>query len=295
MSEEQISFPFMESAENLSYDRSYSYLLNFWYTSKLNKENSYIKRNGLHPHFQYSTVGNKNTFSIHNAEGATGSINTLFYTVFKIFLDGIFKGYKITKTRDTEEWRFTLPDDACALDDKSYGLMDYIKYRGHNIDPIKVDSGRYRYGVTSIGGFRVFLADPDELHGKKIIEALGQAESYAKEHIDESLISEVGSLFNRLITQNLISVTETKAKPVPVNKPRREVMPEPVPTVGPVSSLMPYYEMLRNMYPTTFDDRMKFRYLLNYAQASNPIEFRNLLDTDANYNAFRVLTNNFAA
>lgn len=294
---------FINSSENIFFDLDYSYLLNFWYTSKVNKENNYIKRNGLHPHFLFNEDGNlnSNSFVTCNAEGNNVNLKTVFYTVFKIFLENVFKDFKISKTRDVEEWKLLFPADKNGLDSEQYLKFSYCEHHELNLYPLMLQSIRPRYGVTHLPSFKVLLNKKDILQSKEIFNCFNQIDEEVSSTIDEGLKSVLSSLFDHMIYRNIIKVPQTIIVQAEINNPIAETndaedTEEYLQIVEErVHSLLPVWSAIQANVPAIIAGRARFSFLLAYAKAQQPSLFDNIQDSNENYDGISRLINNFAA
>lgn len=312
---ENKTIPFIEDIENADYSQNFTYLLNFWHTTKINKENEFIKRNGLHPALINSTGVNlfsaQSTNDVNVSEG--NSIQTNFYTVFRMFLERLFGDAKALKVRDVEQWGISLKPEASALDIKNFLLVYYAQKAG-------MEGGAFvfPYATNAINKFTVSLNIKDQLHSKRILDALNDYESDAKSMIDSYIKDEMDSIVRRLKHDFGLEEIETKVK-AKIKKTKRITTtgdivldfegrqggwqayeartagtPTPVPN-NPNSErirlLLPTYQQLADSL-IMFDDRTKFRFVLNYAKTAgtNPI-INQIDDNETNYRTFINLRN----
>lgn len=275
------------SLENIEYPKDYTYLLNFWYTSKLNKENEFIKRNGLHPSIYNVSQYNKNELKVREGN----SIPTNFYTVFKIFIENIFKETKAAKTRDTEEWTMGLKPGAQALDLPHYLLLNYARAQNIQSQLISFPVIRRTTIPASLVSFKIRISNKDELHCKKLVSELETFETHAKVNIDLKVTEELIPFMDKL--SRLIAIPEVSVKAA---KKKAEVSEPRLGTHNPmINELLPVYNNL-NTSLTAFPPRTRFSYILSFAkQAGTNALISTIEDTEANYNAFLALTNNMAA
>jgi hypothetical protein len=315
---------FNNSIENMDYSKDYSYLLNFWHTTKLNKELEFIKRNGIHPSVVSVIKNGANEVTV--SEG--NSIETNFYTVYRIFLENIFKEVKALKTRGLEEWSLSFKPGTDGLDTYSFLIANYAKINGIASDIISFPQ---RYGQTSISNIKIRLNGRDQLHAKAILNTLENYEVEVKRGVDENIRAELDELMPKL--KRFLNYPESKTEKVTKKTayatlnsnggwnveerggayatPRTDLATgRPVATPrggfgGPLQTamnnavnnsalneLLPVYRNL-NSSLGGMQPRTRFSYILSYAKAGGTNMLINQLeDTENNFRAFMVLTNN---
>jgi len=291
---------FKESIENLDYTRNHIYLLNFWHTTKLNKEFEFIKRNGLHPSLTVTESYNGNQ-DVSVSEG--NDITTAFYTTFRIFLENIFGKAKVVKQRDRNEWTVSWnTDKVVTLDNYPYLLCFYAKEEGlGQIEPI-LFSGWTRDLFKSLS---IRLRNTDTLHSKELLNSLERIEEHATLHIGNKIPAEMDNIFVKLKSRLGIStkaLSKKKATPEEVfvdyqpDNGWRNITPQVNIEFERdreiLTELLPYYNQL-NHSVRMMAERTRFSYILSFARASgNNIVINRIQDTDANFRAFMALTNN---
>jgi hypothetical protein len=295
--------PFVNSIENLDYHTDYSYLLNFWYTSKINKEFEFITRNGIHPDLRTTNDNNKNGMRIHNNK--ITSISTAFYSAFRIMLDHLFENVKIAKQREQDIWDLKWEPDANLIDINTYNICYYaLKNMTGNIGPLIVRRPRSSESMNNIS---INLASKDKLHSKFLLDSLGEIEDHAKANIDKKIFDTLDSLFNvpsikedlgLVSKKSSISkknttetVTATAAQPSPITMLFERDLEA---TTVQLRELMPIYNSIINSIQG-IPDRGRFSYVLQYAKAGTNPNIRFIEDTDANYRNFMALVREAAA
>lgn len=272
--------PFSESVSNMDYPDSISYLLNFWYTTKINKEYDFIKRNGIHPSIFVKLNEYRGCNELEVMEG--NSIQTNFYTVFRIFIENLFnKNVKVSKERNSEKWNISFKEDTHGLDLHEYLLLYYAKSSNVRDDVIDFPQSYRNSNLITIR-----LRKRDQLHSKKLLESLDDFTLGATLDIDEKIRSEANNLVNELSTfldfSNKIVAKEQK---------------DAISSNFLNSSLAELLPVYRTINPSIsgLDTRIRFSYILNYAQQGNNPVINNLENSEENYLAFMALTNNMAA
>lgn len=304
---------FNNSIENVDYSRDYSYLLNFWHTTKLNKEHEFIKRNGIHP--SVITVDKRGVNDVGVREG--NSVQTNFYTVFRIFIENMFeKKVKTNKERSTEEWILTYQEPIEGLNSKIYLLMHYAKAQGLTNDIIEFVRNM-RYGGEedrNPSPFKIKLRNKDQLHSKRLLESLEDYEVHAKAEIDNAITREANELMNKIgayldlprptkkISKLRAPIVGAYVDDVVIEHPitgvpgPRGPVPVPMGTVNTgLNELLPMYRQLNASIQGMGDTRVRFAFILNYAQQGTNTVINRLENSEANYREFMRLTNNMMA
>lgn len=296
---------FHESLDNIESSSNFSYLLNFWHISKLNKEFEFIKRHGMHPAL-VPTDSNK-TNDMRVTEG--NSVDTYFYTSFRIFLKALFEGAEAFKTRDIDEWKITYKNEESKLDNLNYLIYKYHENTFNSQGIIRKVSTRGYLRNTE--NFLIKLEKKDQLHGKVLLDTLSELQENAKTSVDGSIVIQLNDITKKIA--KMLNIEEPvppmprvakKAKKIvsPTNElsrienqvfgtPAQEQSP---PSEGPevTRELLPIYHELKNSI-TMFSDRTKFSYILNYAkQGSTNVVINNIIDNDHSYRQFMTITNN---
>lgn len=196
MSDENQEVKFNYSIANAKEDQNFKYLLNFWYTTKINKQNGFIKRNGVHPKIDRYVTRERNTFRIRGTQ-----MSTNFFTVFRIFLTKVFNKSKIKKLRDQDAWEVTFNKDEMQLDNPVYLLLYYTRENittadAHSYYPFKINppsrwSRDYGRPLTRFG---IILNKRDCLYSKAVYEGLIELDHDASIHIDEKITKVLESL-----------------------------------------------------------------------------------------------------
>jgi hypothetical protein len=289
---------FHESIENIDASNNFSYLLNFWHLSKLNKEFEFIKRNGMHPALLSTSVGNAN--DMITSEG--NSIQTAFYTSFRIFIKSVFPGAEAFKTRDVEEWKVAFKTGESHLDNLSFLIYKFNENKLNNDGIIRVASRRY--GVRNIDSFTVKLSDKDQLHSKILIDKINEMQEEAKINVDQKIVTELNDITKKIAklldikehsNEKVSKVKKTIASDVfesiqPIITPRQTVNPNLA-----LRELLPVYNQLKDSI-NMFTNRIKFSYILNFAkQGSTNVVINNIEDNEDNYQSFMAITNQMAA
>lgn len=269
------------SADNIEYSANLSYLLNFWHTTKVNKENEFIKRNGIHP--LVVPTERRGYIDFNTSEG--NSIQTNFYTVFRIFIENYFnKEVKTLKERNAEQWIVNFKPETNGLNSKSFLLLYYAKKKSLNSDIVEMRNENYRRTTAKPSlKFNVKLRNKDQLHSKKILDCFDDYEANAKENIDQEISLECNRLmpfikkhlnFNKSQNENL----KPKLKSVDFS-----VSPE-------IRELLPFYTQL-NSSISGMDSRIKFSFILNYAKQMGNLAANQIENSEENYQQFNTLTN----
>lgn len=277
---------FIEDVGNLESSNNYSYLLNFWHVSKLNKELEYIKRNGLHPNLSSKILGNMNYVEVDEGN----SIQTSFYVSFRIFLKFFFENAEAFKTRDSEEWKITFKEDIPHTENLNFL---YLKYNEHNLNSRNgiIRKPTHRYGVKKSDSYLICLENKDQLHAKVLLDKFKEFTQNANAEVDKSISTELKEITAKIANQ--LGIRETPKPPKVRFEAPRPVTPEPI-RVDPVLSLLPTYHQLKDQI-RMFDPRIKFSYILNFAKSnSSSPQIQSILDNENNYNAFLNATNNMS-
>ena len=279
---------FSNSINNIEYSRDLSYLLNFWHTTKLNKEYEFIKRNGIHP--SVISVEKKGLLDFSVKEG--NSIQTNFYTVFRIFIENVFnKEYKTSKSKNREEWSLSFKDELDGLDSSIYLIMYYSNDNDLTSEIIYHQSYR-GYIKSSRAPLLIKIKKQDQLHSKKIIESLKEFESHASEHVDKRIIDKSNLLLSKL-SKYLNLEEKLKEEDKPKKASASFTIPRAVPHAG-LNQLLPIYSQLNSMI-TGMDNRAKFSFILNYAQQQTNEVINSITNSEINYEEFMRLTQNMTA
>jgi hypothetical protein len=228
-------------------------------------------------------------------------LKTVFYTVFKIFLENVFKDFKISKTRDVEEWKLLFPADKNGLDSEQYLKFSYCEHRELNLYPLMLQSIRPRYGVTHLPSFKVLLNKKDILQSKEIFNCFNQIDEEVSSTIDEGLKSVLNSLLEQMIYRDIFKVpqtliAETVQAEMDADMDDNEDTEEYLEIVEErVHRLLPVWSAIQANVPAMIAGRARFSFLLAYAKAQQPSLFDNIQDSDENYDGISRLINNFAA
>lgn len=293
--------PFVHSLENLEYSTDYSYLLNFWYTSKINKEFQFITRNGVHPDVRTTVDNNRNGMVIHNNK--ITSISTSFYSAFRIMLDSLFENVKLAKQREQDVWDLKWEPDSNLLDINTYNICYYaLKNMAANIGPITIRRPR---SSESLNHISINLANKDKLHAKFLLDSLGEIEDHAKTNIDAKIFDTLDTLFQASSIKEDLGLV---GKKVPVAK-KKSTTTSAQTTAAPFTmnferdlnattvqlrELMPIYNSIINSIQG-IPERGRFSYVLQYAKAGTNPNIRFIEDTDTNYRNFMALVREAAA
>jgi hypothetical protein len=294
---------FNETVTNIDCSLNYSYLLNFWHVSKLNKEFEYIKRHGLHPALVNVVKNGVNDVAVEEGN----EISTYFYTVFKIFLKSLFPGTTVFKTRDTDEWKLTYSHESFHLDDEMYLLYKYFEDEFNTREGI-IRKAPSRYGLKLNESFLVKLIEKDQLHAKILLDKINSMQETAQLQVEKDIEEELGLITDKIakklqITKPVEKKVATKATVQSqvwerVEEEVRQTtarMAEPARPVAGLNELLPIYEQIKHSI-TMFNQRTRFSYLLNYAKhGSTNVVINDIQDNEANYQGFMQLTNNMAA
>lgn len=270
-----VPVPFIEAAENLNSDNSYNYLLNFWYTSKLNKELDYVKRNGLHPELVFDNSSGTNSFK----PNGISPISTLFYTVFRIYLENAFKNFKFTKTRNQEEWlgSFNTEKDY-GLDNPTYLKMSYARDVNFNTLNRLLDFPRGGYDPAR---FRIRLNNLNSLYVDTVSTEIAELEEHLATNINTRLTTEANNLFQKLRGYVELPVGSDEK---PVKKATKRTAPVVAPEDPNLRNIVTLYNSMERTIPANFPERTKFSFLLQFARGSGlPV----IEDTEENFNNFR--------
>lgn len=294
---------FNDSAENIESSLNYSYLLNFWHVSKLNKEYEFIKRHGLHPNLVTTDSSNINDMKVAEGNG----ISTAFYTAFRIFLKGFFYGAEAFKSRDQDEWKITYTDKQSHLDNLNYLIY---KFNENNLPENVIRSASRRYGLRSNESFAIKLFEKDQIHAKLVLDDFNSMHTKASTDIDSQIEIELLALTTKIAKiseiENPFTKKKTKTKESSINHDRSPgwmhiEAPWPATVIPPIlenptlEELIPIWNQIKEgigMFP----NRTKFSYLLNFAkQGSTNTVINNIQDIENNYLIFMNLTNQMAA
>lgn len=273
---------FTHSAENTEYSGNLSYLLNFWHTTKLNKENEFIKRNGIHP--SIAPIERRENIDFTTTEG--NSIQTNFYTVFRIFIENIFdKEVKTMKERNTEEWRVSFKPETKGLSSKAYLAMYYARSKNLSNDIFNINSRGFSRRLSSKPqiDFSIKIRNKDQLHSKKVLDSLEEYEVSIKENIDQEISSECRNLIAKIKSNlNLNN-----------NVPQAALKPKAVEPVisSEIRALLPFYTQL-NSSINGMDPRTKFLFILNYARQIGNLAAGRIENNEENFQQFTQLTHN---
>jgi hypothetical protein len=293
--------PFVNSIENLDYHTDYSYLLNFWYTSKINKEFEFITRNGIHPDLRTTNDNNKNGMRIYNNK--ITSISTAFYSAFRIMLDHLFENVKIAKQREQDVWDLKWEPDANLIDINTYNICYYaLKNMTGNIGPLNVKRPRSSESMNHIS---INLSNKDKLHSKFLLDSLGEIEDHAKANIDKKIFHTLDSLLQASSIKEDLGLVGKKSSVA--NKKNTETVTTSQPssftmnfervldaTAVQLRELMPIYNSIVNSIQG-IPERGRFSYVLQYAKAGTNPNIRFIEDTDTNYRNFMALVREAAA
>lgn len=295
---------FNDSVENIESSINYSYLLNFWHVSKLNKEYEFIKRHGIHPKLITTINNGINDMKVPEGNG----VSTAFYTAFRIFLKGLFNGADAFKSRDVDEWKITYTDKQSHFDDLTYLIY---KFNENDLPNNVIKSASRRYGLKGNESFMVKLSDRDQVHAKLVLDDFNSMHEKASDLADGYLTRELEDLTKKIARiceiENPANNKKTIKKPmIPFDHPQQRSIWEsvenvqPRPTITQIPSpalieLLPIWHQIKNGI-NTFPPRTKFSYLLNFAkQGSTNIVVNNIQDTETNFSMFMTLTEQMTA
>lgn len=274
---------FIESIENINTDDKYNYLLNFWYTAKLNKELEYVKRHGIHPTLAFYDNDLANSFEI----SSKSPISTAFYTVFRIYLEKAFPGWKFLKDKYQEKWEGLWEDEnEYSLDNPTYLKMAYAASNN-----FRSGLGIFSYTNRTRIHFSINIYEKNSLYVKNIINEMAQINDYCAKEIDTTLPVACDKLFNKL--QDYIELPQDTT----VKKKKEEaiIAPPRVRTMAPQQSTLEFqqlielYDKIEGSIPPGFDDRTKFTFLLSFATSSG---LPSVSNTEDNFRTFfRLKTN----
>jgi hypothetical protein len=267
---------FSNTINNIECSQSLSYLLNFWHTTKVIKEQGFIKRNGIHPKLVNTEQNENNSVSINNSNS---TIQTNFYTVFRIFLENVFnKEIKIVKSRSREEWDIQFKQETNGLDSFHYLFMNYSlrnNLRSHIIQ-YRSPYGKVRY----YNFLSIKIKDKDQLYSKAILDNLKDLSDTISLNIDESIVEKFNYSFVNKIFDFLNIKNDVKAK--------EEVVQAQV--GGSLDRFIPIFKELNSMI-SGMESRTKFSFISNYVRRDNDILIEN---NESNYQEFLRLTENMA-
>jgi hypothetical protein len=282
---EEISFN--ESISNMEYPDSISYLLNFWYTTKINKEHDFIKRNGIHPYVFVKLNEYRGCNELEVAEG--NSIQTNFYTVFRIFIENLFnKNIKVSKERNSEKWNISFKEDAKGLDIPEYLLLYYAKK--NNIRNEVIDFPAYRYRQSGSELISIKLRKRDQLHAKKVLDCMDDFLINATIDIEEKIKYEADNLLDNISFNMHLDFSNKIEK-----KENLEIKSASVSLINSsLHELLPIYRAI-NSSISGLDSRARFSFILNYAQQGANSVINSIENSEQNYLEFMVLTDNMAA
>ena len=297
---------FHETIENIKYSTDYHYLLNFWYISKLNKELEFIKRNGIHPDLKNSNSSNSsyNALKVDNGN----SIQTYFYTAFRIFLKSFFKNSEAFKTRDKEEWKISFLNEKNKLNNPILLILKFNANFLNNSNDGLLKPSRSGYSSINTNIFYLRLSNDQRLHAKHLIDKIAELEDRTVLNIDDSILTSVKTIGNKL--DKVLGISETKEVKKAIAKvvfKKKEILvngweridniannvARPLPQEN-LSLLLPFYHQLK-AFTNVFPDRTKYSYILSFAKMSSPYnpEITGITDNEESYLRFIELTNNF--
>lgn len=266
--------PFIESVDNIATEDKFNYLLNFWYTAKLNKELEFVKRHGIHPTLSFHDNDLANSFDIISKS----PISTAFYTVFRIYLEKAFPGWKFLKDKYQEKWDATWDADEgeFSLDNPVYTRIAYAA--DNNFVTTNRIFNWNRYSKTN---FSVNMFEKNSLYVKSVIHELAEIDDFCVKDIDSKLPIVSDKLFSKLkdyIPLPADNSVKKKAEP-------KLAMGTPTPIFPnrEFQSLLEIYDQIVGSLPSNFDDRTKFTYLLTYANGAGIPAVANTQD---NFNTF---------
>ena len=288
----EITYPtFLETSENLEGLNKFMSLLNFWHISKINKEQGFIKRHGLHPvlkDFVQTTnpfISGQLTYNSFALEGSS-DIEKMVFTVFRIYLEKQFSEFEVSKVRDAATWVFSLENDAFGLDNPMF--LRILGLRMVNQVP---QLGILRLEDLSARGYRNYRSEskfslryPNLTQGllvKQLEKDLTDVEILLSTQADEMINHSLRSLMGHdRFLESLGLDPKAKVK-VPKKKKEAEIEIE-VTTGRPVSvaptrtgtspGIQSLVELYRNLGSPieNLGTTDLFNYLVSYMRVANP-------------------------